>query len=58
MNSYEEWFEDIVESMKKGEICYITFEFLKFDSNGMKVLDKKEFYMFYLSDWTTVIDLK
>lgn len=44
--------------MKKGECCLAIIEVLKRDENGMKVLDKREFYMFELEDWTTVIDLR
>ncbi|EGR27393.1 hypothetical protein IMG5_196630 [Ichthyophthirius multifiliis] len=57
-NKYEEWFDNIVESMKKNEICFIFMEYLKFDDNHMKILDYKKFYLFYLEDWTTVIDLR
>jgi len=44
--------------MKKGESSLIILEVLKRDENGMKILDRREFYMFELAEWTTIIDLK
>lgn len=43
--------------MKKGEVSSVKIEHLKYDDNGMKVLDKEEFYMFEVVDWITCIDL-
>jgi len=58
LNNYSAWFEDVVESMKKGESSLIILEVLKRDENGMKILGRREFYMFELAEWTTIIDLK
>ncbi|KAL4496561.1 hypothetical protein ABPG72_015922 [Tetrahymena utriculariae] len=57
INNFEEWFEIVVESMKKGEVSLVILEYLKYDDNKMKILDNKKHYIFYLEDWTTVIDL-
>ncbi|KRX10355.1 hypothetical protein PPERSA_00835 [Pseudocohnilembus persalinus] len=57
MNSYPEWWELVVESMKQGEVSNIKIEHLKFDKNDMKVLDYEEYWLFELISWTTIIDL-
>jgi hypothetical protein len=56
----EEYFgvEELLVSMKKGEIAMFEIEHLKTsEQNSMKVLEKSDFYIIEMKEWTTVIDL-
>ena len=38
------WFDQFLETMRKGETSLVCLELLKLDANGLKTLDKKLFY--------------